>query len=410
MSERKLKQLSLIQIGFSLFGAALSLYLLVHHTRVKLGIQDSSSFCSFGRMADCDIVNASKYSEVSGVPLASLGAFYFFLLIVLGLVAQPNTPPSKLINRLTAWLGVLALVFDIFLLVGVQWLTLGSFCLLCILTYFANLGHLAVGFYRSYLEKPSHPFQNLFWGDSPWRLEQFSKRRIALSFSILIIFGFLIAAIPSWIQTKASDWENKKLGVEEFSKQWRQTPPSEIKSNSWDGNYGNPQAKLKLVVFSDFQCPFCKKAAFSLHTLLPSFKDDLYVTFKHFPLDSSCNPIVPRPMHLYACSLARLGTCASEKGKFWDYHDIVFMDLEDGELEGGWDKLRKKLSSIFTSEEIDVCLKKESSLEQVREDIQIGLDLGISGTPALFVNGRALTIPLDLETLRYLIKLAKENG
>jgi protein-disulfide isomerase len=112
-------------------------------------------------------------------------------------------------------------------------------------------------------------------------------------------------------------------------------------------------------------------------------------------------------MHPFACSLARLGVCAQAKNRFWDYHDKVFMDVEDADLVSGWDNLRSKLSSIFTSEEFDNCLQSDSSLMGVKQNIQEGIDLEIKGTPATFVNGRTLSIPLDFETLKKLIDLEK---
>jgi protein-disulfide isomerase len=300
-------------------------------------------------------------------------------------------------------------VVDLALLVIVQWFILKSFCLLCILTYLATFIHLLVNFYRSKCEKPSTPIQNLFWGNQPWTFKYFSKPQLLLAFFSLVIFGLFTAFLPSWIQTRAPGWEDRKAAINIFMDEWSKTPNIEIETNEWDGHFGNPEAKLKIVIFSDFECPFCKKAAFTLHTLLPSFQKDVSVTFKHFPLDSSCNSMVPRPMHLYACSLARLAICANEKGKFWDYHDTVFMKLDETDLKAGWDELRTKLSSIFSSEEIDSCLKASSPLEKVKKDIEIGLGLGILGTPALFANGKPLTVPLDFEGLRQLVELSKKQ-
>ncbi|NBX77391.1 MAG: vitamin K epoxide reductase family protein [Proteobacteria bacterium] len=100
----QIRKLHLIQIVAACLGTALSIYLLVHHTRVNLGIQDSSSFCSFGGLADCD-VNVSKYSEVAGVPLAAIGAIYFFVLLILGLLVPPKNPNFQIVGRFLAWLS-----------------------------------------------------------------------------------------------------------------------------------------------------------------------------------------------------------------------------------------------------------------------------------------------------------------
>lgn len=396
--EKKIRPLYFIQLTCAVIGMVISLYLLVHHTRVKLGIQDSSSFCSFGRMADCDIVNVSRFSEVSGVPLASIGAVYFFFLLILGLVFTPKSPLFKAVSTLLIGLTSLALLIDLILLVWIQWLTLKSFCLLCILTYVANLGHLVANYRMKTLlpSKNSGFLKNLKW-----------SQPVILFLGMSVFIG-VISFLPSWIQSRSGqDLNQRKALISDFFNQWPQLPSKNIPISKEDASFGNPDAKLKIIVFSDFQCPFCRKAAFSLHSLLPSFKEDIFLTFKHFPLDSSCNPVVPSPMHPFACSLARLGVCAQEKNRFWDYHDTVFMKVEDSDLLSGWDSLRTKLSAIFTAAEFDQCLQSESSLSGVKKNVQEGIELEIKGTPATFVNGRVLSIPLDLETLKKLIELEK---
>lgn len=402
---RHIRRLYLLQIVSALLGTILSVYLLVHHTRVKLGIQDSSSFCSFGRLADCDVVNVSKFSEIAGLPIASIGAIYFSLLLILGIFIPPKNPNFHLVNRFLAWLSLIALMVDLILLIGIQWLVLQSFCLICILTYVANFSHLAANFKRTTLENKSHLVQNLFWGREPWSFKGFSITRFILVLCFVGVFSGLILLLPSWIEFKSGYSSHQKEAVSSFLSEWANKPIKDISIGPNDGVYGNPNAKVKIIVFSDFQCPFCRKTAFTLHTLLPSFKNELLLVFKNFPLDISCNPLVQRKMHLYACSLARLAVCAREKGKFWDYHDKVFMDIDEQELEGEWDIVRKKLSPIFRETEIDDCLRSASSLGQVQKDIDLGIQLGIQGTPAIFINGKTVSIPLDLETFKKIIAL-----
>lgn len=406
-TEPQIRKLHLIQMGASLLGLALSVYLLVHHTRVKLGIQDSSSFCSFGGMADCDVVNVSKFSEVSGVPLAAIGAVYFFVLLVVGILIPPKNPNFRLVSRCLAWLGSLALLIDLILLVGVQWWALKSFCLICILTYFANLAHLGANFRRAQLEHKTHVLQNLFWGNEPWSLKKLSHSKLVIAFISIVAFSGLVAFLPSWIELKYGQPEQSKEAIASFFAQWDLLPVQDVSIGPEDIIYGNPEAKVKIVVFSDFQCPFCKKTAFSFHTLLPSFKNEVLFVFKNFPLDMSCNPLVQNKMHAYSCSLARLGVCANAKGKFWPYHDKVFMDISEQDLESGWDIIRQKLSSVFSGTEIEDCLRSEKSSSQVQKDIELGIRLGLQGTPATFINGKPVTIPLDLESLRKIISLSK---
>ncbi len=401
---KKFQWLHGCQLMFSLLGAFLSLYLLIHHTRVKLGIQETSSFCSFGQFADCDIVNVSRFSEIAGVPLAALGILYFLALFLLGVLVPPKNTQFPTVSRLTAWMSSLALVFDLYLLVAIQWLELQSFCVLCILTYVANLGYLISGFRRVQLQTSSHRLQAFFWGSQPWSLRSFSIPKLLVFLLGMGLSGLLVYFIPHWIQQNSQTNQANHSDLPQVLEYLKSVEPKAVPVDSADGTYGNPTSKIKIVVFSDFQCPFCKTAAFSFHTLLPSFKDRVFLTFKHFPLDPACNPAVSHKMHPFACSLARLGVCAQKKGKFWEYHDRVFMKLEESDFAGGWDVLRTKLSSLFSSSEIDECLRNSASLEQVQKDIELGLNLGIQGTPATFINGKLVPIPVDLPILQKIIE------
>lgn len=406
--ETSIKRNYFIQLGFALIGVALSLYLLVHHTRVKSGIQDSSSFCSFGRLADCDIVNVSRYSEIAGVPLASIGAVYFFVLFLLGILAPPKSPNFHLVNRWMAWLTSLALIFDLVLLFVIQIGILHSICLMCFLTYIANFGHLWLNFHRTKSEYKTHTLQNLFWGNSPWSFKVFSWTRIGTVLVSFLAFSGIVFYLPSLIRSQTAGFIEKEMAQSDFFDNWKNLPQREIPISKEDGSFGNPDAKVKIVVFSDFQCPFCKTAAFGFHTLLPSFGKKVHLVFKNFPLDPSCNSAVSHSMHPYACMLARLGHCAQKKGKFADYHDTVFMGMEERDLQESFDVARKKLSPIFSEAEIDSCLKDPESLEKIKKDVELGLSVNLEGTPATFINGRLVTIPLDPSALEKLIQL--ENG
>ena len=138
---------------------------------------------------------------------------------------------------------------------------------------------------------------------------------------------------------------------------------------------GAPSAPVVVMEFSDFHCPFCRRHA---TTVLPRLKRDyvdtgkvLYV-FRHFPLDS----------HPEAPAAGAAAACAGRQGKFWEMHDRFFdtagrvgpADLNTYALLAGLDLARFR-----------PCLEREGR-EDVRQDIALGQQLGISGTPA-FVLG-----------------------
>ena len=407
--DAQIRKLYFFQLGSAFIGMLLSIYLLVHHTRVKNGIQDTSSFCSFGRLADCDIVNVSRFSEVAGVPLASIGAMYFFTLFIGGLLSPPKSNHFYLSNRLMAWFATVALGIDLVLLVGIQLISLRSLCLLCCLTYVANLGHLWLNYKRNQLEFKTNSIQNLFWGNQPWSIKGLSAIRLTVFLTSVVVFAGCLTLIPHWTTPESDQQKQKDASVSEFLSNWKTLPQYDIPIEKEDGVFGNPNAQVKIVVFSDFQCPFCRTAAFTFHTLLPSFNNKVLLVFKNFPLDSACNPAVPHSLHAHACTLARLGNCAQQKGKFAKYHDTVFSDFEENDFSGGFDNLKKKLAPIFSESDIDQCLNNPTSLEKIKKDIDLGLTLDLKGTPAIYINGRLITVPLDFESLGRIVQLEEQK-
>jgi len=395
-----LQSIHLTQLVLALFGLVVSVYLLWHHTQVKLGVQDSLSFCTFGKISNCDVVNASRFSEIGGVPLAALGVAYFAALFIFGLFFSPSKAGFKLSLQLMTGLAALALVFDLFLLIQVQWLTLRSFCLMCILTYFANLGHLTGGVLL--LRNPTLLNVKRLNSDREGRRWLGALMSVSLCASLSVW-------LPPFLFIRADSVEQNQSTLKEFIVQWDMLPTVEIPVSESDGSYGNKNAPLKIILFSDFQCPFCRKTAFQLHAILPSFKDKVWVAFKHFPLNPNCNPAVTQMMHPHACSLAKLAFCANQKGKFWDFHDAVFFKLKDEDFSDGWDKLRNVTSTIFQDNQIELCLASPEAEKQINSDVATGLKIGIEGTPALFINGRSISFFLDAQGLNEILKQVEKG-
>ena len=115
------------QVVFSVIGLATSLYLFVHHTRLESGIQESASFCSFGKYMDCDSVNVSRYSEIFGIPIAAIGAVYFFALLGFSLLVPAQDKAFSSLQKVLAWLTGLATFYNLFLFFGIQLFVLHTF-------------------------------------------------------------------------------------------------------------------------------------------------------------------------------------------------------------------------------------------------------------------------------------------
>lgn len=393
------------EIAFALLGFVLSLYLTIQHTRLQSGIQDSASFCSLGSLWDCDRINANPFSSIGGVPLASWGSVLYACLFILSLVARPKTKAFPTLQRIGAELSCLGLLFDLFLLY-VQISAIRSLCILCLMTYGATFGYF---YCATRLLYPETPFLRAgfysVWISKDY-LKLWSVRKKLLVVALLTLAsGFAIYHLPAVVRSESqSDTENRKRMVEQFFQNWQKMPAKKIQALSTDGVLGNSAARVQMVLFSDFECPHCRRAAFAFHTLSKTRIESFHLIFKHYPLDSSCNAALSHPLHPHSCRLARLAVCAQEKGRFWEFHDNVFFHSVD--ILKSSQAFEDSLKGLFTTEEIAHCVNSEKSCNAVVENIHEGNELSITGTPALFVNGREIKIPITIENMDRLIEVA----
>lgn len=391
-----------------MLGAALSLYLLVQHTRLKSGIQDGASFCSFGAFADCDSVNVSAYSEIAEIPIAAIGACLYFALLLFSLLGSVREKDRLAIQRWIASLAFVGLLYDAYLFL-VQLIVLKNFCVLCLLTYFFTLTIFltATGILTGKVFNFKAMSRALLNGPALSEPFRAPSPILLITFLAFVCFAVLVAFIPSHVRLGSYSFVNSAM--DQFLAQWKEQPIRKISVKPGDGTFGNPNAKIQIVEFSDFECPYCHKAAFTLHTVLKNFKDRVFFVFKHFPLDSNCNPKVPVQMHPHACELSRLAFCAAKKNAFWKFHDRVFFDLESGEGEEKLDLPKEvaqgSLKSVFTEAEYRECNRNSAAAHNTQEDLRLAESMGVKGTPSLFINGKSVKIPITLENLERLIKI-----
>jgi protein-disulfide isomerase len=160
---------------------------------------------------------------------------------------------------------------------------------------------------------------------------------------------------------------------------------------------GPASAKVTIVEWSDFQCPFCSRVVPTLKEIEKAYGDDVRIAFKHNAL----------PMHNRAKAAAIAAEAAGRQGKFFEMHDKLFENakaLTDenfvawaGELGLDVEKFKKDLADPAIAKKVD-------------DDQKQGTQLGARGTPAFFVNGRFLSGAQPLEAFKALIDEEKKEA
>lgn len=147
---------------------------------------------------------------------------------------------------------------------------------------------------------------------------------------------------------------------------------------------GTDSARIKLVEFSDFQCPACKSFEPFLRQVLAEYQNDILFVYKHFPL----------PQHPNATVAANFAEYAAEEGKFWEAHDKLFDTQEQ------WSTLKSpndffiSLGNQLGLDEAKVreALEKLSFNQMINQNLAEGKTVDVTATPSLYLNGQKLKL------------------
>lgn len=152
---------------------------------------------------------------------------------------------------------------------------------------------------------------------------------------------------------------------------------------------GNANAPVTIIEFSDYECPFCKRAVATVNQVLSTYGDKVRFVYRDYPL----------PFHPHARPAAEAARCAQDQGKFWEYHDKVFAS-EDLSNE----RLKSLAGEVGLDQaKFDACLASEPFAAAIDKDAADGGEAGVNGTPAFFINGRMLSGAQPFEKFKEVI-------
>lgn len=342
----------------------------------------AGGLCSLWGLSSCEYVLTSEYARWFGLPLPVYAAgFYLALLVCIW------GPWESSLRWSLAFLGSTTAVFISFVLFVVTRKILHAACSICYSMYALHI--LMWGTVLWGMQRPWSTFKGN-WN----RLKIF--RAVAYSLALILVVGTWYgrpAKNNAWSpwnplsQDESSETNTNKSSsaFETFYQQLLQSPRALLEPGLCTPLYGSPSAKVRLWEFSDFQCPWCRRMASTLETLIERFPSDLYIEYCNFPLDPSCNPQVRTGGHPLACRLALIAECAARVGEFRTVHNDIFryQDVASEWLAG---TIPESVAHRYMS-----CAQEGLTLPRIKNQIQLGLQLHIDSTPTLFINGMRLS-------------------
>ena len=389
----KIKNINTILIIiFSLLGALLSSHLLYTHY-VPLP-SDSLLFkmCSVSNVFNCEAVNTSRYSAIFGLPVALWGLMYYIFMIT-GILFRESDSDSNLKS------GILITAFSISFISAIAVVPLfiiskfyiHAFCLFCIFTWIINIIIFVMIILmiktdgRGFLSSIKSNFRSAF-SLLPGIYKNF--KIILFAFYMLVLFSFLYTLNSYMLLNKAIMAAEDTIQKEnEFIENYYKTPQSAVDIKDMPVFVGNPEAKITIVEYMNFDCPACRKAYSEIKPVIENYRDKVMFYLKNFPLDGECNPNVERKKGGLSCTTSLVAIGLHGNAGYKNYVDTIMREK---------DRLNPRLimnavgSAGLSIQKADMYIKSAQVRGKLIEEINQAAKLGINATPTLILNGRVL--------------------
>lgn len=153
---------------------------------------------------------------------------------------------------------------------------------------------------------------------------------------------------------------------------------------------GSEKAPITLVEFTDYECPFCGRVRPTISELLDLYGKKINYVLMDFPLS----------FHKESVKAHQSAYCAGEQGKYWEMNKVLF----ENQRALQEDKLKKYAKDLGLKEkDFEACLASSKYVDQIQKHQEMGASVGVSGTPAFFINGRMLSGARPVEQFKEII-------
>jgi protein-disulfide isomerase/uncharacterized membrane protein len=344
------------------------------------------SLCAISEGLNCETVALSPYSVFLELPVSVWGILGYLLILVLsGISLKLNQKTKPLLG---AVFGFSALSFlSSALLAWISFTRIDSLCLFCMGTYLVNTLLVitsSVLLWKSRLSPVTAIIHDL----------KYLQKAPALLLFILaagvLPMGVAYAQIkPYWHTVGFESIAPLPTGVDKNGDHW----------------IGAQNPRITIIEYTDYECPYCRKAHRELRDLLSKYAEDVRVVHRHFPLDQACNPNIRHKFHQFACHFSKAVECAAHGDKFWEMNDAIFSG-QDTRKSDAIDVEKFAIQLGLDRSEFRRCIESNDSLEEIQRNINEGTADKVVATPTFVVNGQQFKGRLTEEQLDRLLQAA----
>lgn len=347
-----------VALALTVLAGAVSLYLTYAYYKVREG-SGWQSFCEVSSRLSCDAVSTSDFSAVAGIPVAwAASVFYAAMAWVAwsALRCRRTAIPRSPVLALVAG-GTVASALSVVLAVVSAW-AIGAFCPLCLALYVCNAALLVLGVFA--IRRGGETLGQAIGAECA-NLGRNPGRAI-----IAVVAGaVLLGALPLMRSQRPETHRGQLTDLCAY-----------VKAKRASGD----RSDTRLVVYTDYQCPFCKKADAALAAVRAA--DGVTVKTRHYPLDQTCNQKLSRTVHAGACRQAAAVICAEGRGD--ELGRLIFESgaKDPTALARLADGLGMEAAGFM------VCLESPATARRLAADVEVARGDDVRGTPTIIVDGR----------------------
>jgi protein-disulfide isomerase/uncharacterized membrane protein len=389
--------LGLVVSGYLLYRQ----FLLLSHSAA--GVID---LCTEILGSGCDDTLSSDSSWFLGIPFAGWGIIYYLSLACLSVLGFFLKEEFRLEAAVGSILLSIAGACGSVILAVIIFTGKASLCPLCLVIHAVNLILLCVIWWRSGLKLPQ--ILKSVGAGAAWIVSGKAASPAKARWKVLgyVVVALLAAVVYQWVyvEAKMAGGSDGGFNPDAVLAEYAQTPPVNLFVGPDDPIMGNPDAPVQIVVFSNFLCPGCRILAGALPELMGYFGGQVSVVFKHYAglvcLEQEDPLGAPG-----TCLAAWAAEAARRQGRFWPLHDLLYKiesDYDEGLIRqiafnAGLDMNR--FEAEWLSPDV---------MEKVARDTNLGQDLGIEGTPMVFLNNKKVE-NISPQILEFLITKILDN-